>query len=88
MAVRLAGKVMNINVARNGTTVTLDNDPSIGPQGNIWLIKGDHTNYNALYSLVLAAAANRWTVAIRIEGDLEISPARDAAVRNISVTWT
>lgn len=87
MAVALSGKVAGISVGRSGTAVTLDNDPAAGPQGNSWLIKADHANYNALYSLVLAAAANRWTVVIRIEGDEQISIEREAAVRNISVAW-
>jgi hypothetical protein len=88
MANSLSGKVMGINVGRRGTAVALDNDPSIGPLNNNWLIKSDHANYNALYSPVLAAAANRWTVVIRIEGDQDINPGQEAAVRNISVDWT
>ena len=85
MAVRVSGRVLEINSARTGTSIELDNDPAVGPKGNVWLLKIDHSNYNALFSLILAAAANRWRITVRIEGDAEIDINTDAAIRNIGV---
>ena len=42
---------------------------------------------NALYSLALAAAANRWPLRIRIEGEDQIDPGREAAIRHMAVAW-
>ncbi len=85
MAVRVSGKILEINSARTGTSIELDNDPKVGPKGNVFLLKLDHSNYNSLFSLVLAAAANRWPITIRIEGDSEIDINTDAAIRNIGI---
>lgn len=87
MAVRVLGKVARLFADREGAVIQLDNDPSIGPKSNQWRLKLDHSNYNALYSLVLAAAANRWPISIRIEGSAEIDPAREAAIRHLRVVW-
>lgn len=87
MAIKLTGRVININVARTGTSIELDNEPNVGPKDNSWLLKIDHSNYNALFSLALAAASNRWPLTIRIEGDEEIDPQREASIRNMGVAW-
>jgi len=87
MATRMTGKVIGLAVDRDGTSIVLDNDPSLGPKDNQWRLKLDHSNYNALYSLALAAAANRWTLMIRIEGDGQIDPALVASIRHMAVDW-
>jgi hypothetical protein len=87
MATRITGKVLGIGVDREGTQIILDNDPNIGPKDNQFMLRLDHSNYNALYSLVLAAAANRWTIHIRISGDGQIDPTLEAGIRNIGVDW-
>lgn len=87
MATRLSGRVSVITADRLGAFIELDNDPQLGPKDNIWRLKLDHTNYNALFSLALTAAANRWPMDIRIEGDEPISLDRDAAVRSMGVGW-
>lgn len=87
MAVRVTGKVRTLIADRSGVFIELDNDSSIGPKDNIWLLKGDHRNFNALYSLALAAAANRWPLTIRIEGDSQIDSSVDAAVKTLGVAW-
>lgn len=87
MAVRVAGKVIGLIADRKGTFIKLDNDPKTGPKDNIWLLKIDHGNYNALYSLALAAAANRWSLTIRIEGDDQINSSVDAAIKSLEVSW-
>ncbi len=87
MAVRVIGTVIRLYADREGAVIALDNDPSLGPKGNEWRLKLDHSNYNALYSLTLAAAANRWPLSIRIEGSAEIDPEREAAIKLLRVNW-
>lgn len=87
MAVRVSGKVAGIGVDREGTLIILDNDPALGPKDNQWRLKLDHSNYNALYSCTLAAAANRWSISIRIEGDQEINAGREAAIKSIGIDF-
>jgi hypothetical protein len=87
MAIRITGKVIGLGVDRDGTNIVLDNDPSFGPKDNQWRLKLAHSNYNALFSLALAAAANRWTLMIRIEGDGQIDPTLEAGIRNMGVDW-
>lgn len=87
MATRADGKVILLAVDREGAILELDNDPASGPLENIFTIKRDHSNYNALYSLALAAAANRWQVSVRKESDDLIDPKVRAFVKEIGVPW-
>ena len=87
MAIRNRGRIIAINAAREATAITLDNDPKVGPKDNAWLLRRSHENYNALFSLALAAAVNRLLVTVRIEGDDQIDPEKEAGIRNLSVTW-
>jgi hypothetical protein len=86
--VRASGRVMQLGVIREGVNLVLDNDPADGPKDNQWLLPNAHSNFNAIYSLALAAAANRWIVGIRIAGDAEIDPNREAEVARMGVSWT
>ena len=87
MATRAQGKITTLIADRVGAAVILDNDPATGPKENVWRLGLDHVNYNALYSLCLAAAANRWSVTIRIAGDEAIDAAREAAIKSIGVEF-
>lgn len=87
MAVRVTGKVLSINADRLATIIQLDNDPGIGPLGNVWNLLLDHGNYNALYSLAIAAAANRWPLTIRVGGDGQIDPHVEATIKSLEVVW-
>lgn len=87
MAVRLTGRIVGIRVERQDVFFTLDNDPKVGPKGNAFILRGDHGNLNQIYSLALAAAANRWPVTIRIGGDGQIAATLEATVRSLGVNW-
>ncbi|MGK6309788.1 hypothetical protein [Variovorax sp. DT-64] len=87
MATRLTGKVVGLGADREGVNIVLDNDPAIGPKDNQWTLENGHSNFNALFSLALAAAANRWPLVIRIQGDGQIDPAVPASIRNMAVSW-
>jgi hypothetical protein len=87
MATRLEGKVKTLIADRAGAFIELDNDPKLGPKGNIWQLAKNHENYNALYSLALAAAANRWPLTIRIAGDNPINISEDAGVKSFGVAF-
>jgi hypothetical protein len=89
MAIRMTGKITIINVDRDFVLITLDNDPSVGPLDNVFVLnRTTHVNYNAVYSLALAAAANRWPVTIRIAGGGEINSATTAEIHLLGVGWT
>ncbi len=65
MADRLEGKVSRLYVRGETTFIKLDTDPEVSPLNGYFELKLDNKNYNALYSLALAAAANRWLLLIR-----------------------
>ncbi|SFT85357.1 hypothetical protein SAMN05660657_03528 [Geodermatophilus amargosae] len=87
MAVRLGGRVVELLATRDTVNIVLDNDPAVGPKHNRFILRNSHQNYNALYSLALAAAANRWTLVIRIAGDAQIDPEQEAEVALLGVAW-
>jgi hypothetical protein len=87
MANKLQGKIIRINADRSGALIALDNDPNLGPLENHFRLELEHSNYNALYSLALTAAANRLAVTIVAAGDADLSPTIEAQVRNIAVVW-
>jgi hypothetical protein len=86
--VRASGRVLELVVTREGATLMLDNDPANGPKDNRWLLPSGHSNFNALYSLALAAAANRWILVVRIAGNSEIDPNAEAEVARMGVRWS
>lgn len=87
MAVRLTGKIKTLVADRREVIIELDNDPSNGPLGNIWHLDREHGNFNAIYSLALAAAANRWPITIRISSDVEIDSSVEAGIKSLGVAW-
>ena len=81
-----SGKIVRLTADRRGAFLVMDNDPAGGPKDNTWQLSRDHENYNAVYSLCLAAAANQWRIAIHISGDEDINIEREAGVRSVDVT--
>jgi hypothetical protein len=88
MAIRMSGRIVELRGERDGTVIILDNPPNTGPLNNEWLLERNHQNYNALYSLALAAAANRWSITVRIAGSAQINFNVAAAVGHLAVGWT
>ena len=87
MAVRATGKITRLYTNRHGTFVRLDIPPETAPKEEYFKLSKDHANYSGLYSLALAAAANRWSITVRIEGDGQIDPNQDAYVSYFNVDW-
>jgi hypothetical protein len=85
MPKRVDGRIIGIAAGHDSTDVVLDNDPAVGPLKNTVGLQNGHDNYNALYSLVLAAAANRWVVTIGTEE--EIDPNLVANAKFVQVKW-
>ena len=55
------------------------------PKDGYFQLDQTHPNYNALYSLALLAAVNKYTLTIRTEGD--ITPSEPALVFYMWVDW-
>jgi len=85
MANKLGGKITELLVDRGQVNIVLDNDPTQGPKFNRFVLEQEHTSFNSAYSLLLAAAANRWPVSIRIGGDGEIDANVEATVKRVAV---
>ena len=82
------GKITRIYANTSGAFIRLDIDEP-KPLDNYFRLRLNHPNYNALYSLALAAAANRWPLTIRIEGPVtsKVDPKREAVVSYFVVDW-
>jgi hypothetical protein len=81
------GKVRRIYAHRTGTNIWLaDLPPEDTPGGEHYFeLHLDHANYNALYSLLLVAATNRYNLRIRTTED--INPNSNAVVSYFVVDW-
>ena len=86
MSVRASGTIARLYVRQDVTYVQLDIDAATAPKDGYFTLEQRHPNYNAQYSLLLAAAANRWTVTIRVVGD-DISPANESKINYLTVDW-
>lgn len=82
---KFTGKVKRIYSHTDATRFWLDIilDPS--PFENYFVLKLDHPNYNALYSLALSAAINGYTLTIRTTAD--IIKDEPAVVQYMVVDW-
>jgi hypothetical protein len=71
MAVRVQGKVNRIYPTSDGNVnIRLANIPAEDtPQDGYFTLTNGHPNFNALYSLALVAAVNRYDLDIRAKGD-------------------
>lgn len=85
MATHFTGKVERLYVTGGRTFVRLRIPVSQQPEENYFELEQAHPNYNALYSLALAAAINGYDLLIRTVGD--VAPGASARVRYMTVTW-
>ena len=71
MAFRAQGKVSRIYPTSDGNVnIRLANIPADDtPQDGYFTLTKDHPNFNALYSLALVAAVNRYDLNIRARGN-------------------
>jgi len=87
MSIRATGTVARLYVRQELTYIKLAIPAASAPKEELFTLRMDHPNYNAQFSLVLAAAANRWPLTIRIVGDADIAPEREANVNYLVVDW-
>ena len=85
MATHFQGKVERLYVTEGRTWVRLKIPVAQQPLENYFELLQSHDNYNALYSLALAAAVNGYELLIRTHGDVQ--PGANARVRYMTVTW-
>lgn len=87
MANSLTGKVARIYPSTRGTSIRLHTPPgTVVPLFGYFNLRQTHPNYNALYSLALAAAINGYD--LRIRATAEIDPAVEADISYIVVNWS
>lgn len=86
MAFRVTGKVNRIYATSDHVFFRLaDLPPADTPQDGYFRLSQTHSNYDALYSLALTAAVNRYDLQIRTSTDID--PAQIADVRYMVVDW-
>jgi hypothetical protein len=85
MAIRAIGRVLRIYTSKGVTYIRLDVPTSLQPKDGYFALRQAHINYNALYSLALAAAVNGYDLQIRTEQ--EITPTEYADVWYMVVDW-
>lgn len=87
MAFRVAGKVSRIYATSDQVFIRLtDLPPADTPKDGYFRLAQSHLNYDALYSLALTAAVNRYDLSIRITGD-DIVPTAVPDVAYMVVDW-
>jgi hypothetical protein len=82
---RRIGKVKRIYPDDAGTYIELDFRDMERPKDGYFRLEQSHSNYNALYSLALVAAVNRYNLEIRTVTD--VSSTEVAVVQYIRVDW-
>jgi hypothetical protein len=70
---------------RDATFISLDLPAAAQPEGGQFVLPVAHDNYNAIYSLALASAVNRYTVRIRTTADID--PGDRGEVEYFWVKW-
>ena len=90
MAVHAKGKVKRIyptyETTRARTYIALElPSTAVAPKDGYFVIESTHPNYNALYSLALVAAVNRYELTIRAAA--EITSQAHANVEYLVVDW-
>jgi len=71
MANRVKGKVKKIYAHEDLVYVSLEGlDLGVTPKEEFFLLARNHPNYNALYSLALVAAVNRYELEIRTKAEI------------------
>lgn len=84
MAYRVRGQVAKIFPHNEGCFIELK-DIDHRPRDDYFLLNISHSNYNALYSLALVAAVNRYVLEIRTAED--ITPDEHAQVNYMRLMW-
>ena len=79
MAKMFRGKVDRLNPSRGNTYIRIQIPVAEQPQNNEFILQQSHQNYNALYSLALAAAINGYDLLIRTTEE-DVSPGQEAHV--------
>jgi hypothetical protein len=79
------GRVQRLFVAPGATNIRLDIPTADQPAEDYFVLSQTHENYNALYSLALASAINRYDLTVRTVGD--INPGDAAEVEYLVVDW-
>jgi hypothetical protein len=85
MATHFRGKVERLNPSEGRTFIRIQIPVAQQPLGNVFALRQSHQNYNALYSLALAAAINGYDLLIRTIGD--VAPGQEAAVKYMLVDF-
>ncbi len=86
MAVHARGKVTRLYTSKNYVAIRLATPPDeVEPLSGYYMLRTTHPNYNALYSLALAAAVNGVSLTIRTEQ--EITPQATAEVWYFVADW-
>ena len=89
MSTDVTGTVAQLYVRQDASYIMLEiPDEAQRPKNDYFLLRQEKPNYNAQYSLALAAAANRWPLTIKVEGNADITPDLDAIVDFMVVDWT
>ncbi len=83
MAVSTTGKVARMYATGGQTYIRLHG--GLKPKYGYFRLSMTHSNYNALYSLLLSAAINRYNLRIRTTSD--IVPTAIADVQYFVVDW-
>jgi hypothetical protein len=85
MASSAKGQVSRLSAHTDATYLQLESEQSDLPKNGYFVLKLDNQNYNALYSLALAAAVNRLTLNIKTVE--EITPTDFATVDYLLIIW-
>jgi hypothetical protein len=86
MADNLTGTVARIFPSRTSTAIRLHVPAgTVEPKDGLFHLRFDHPNYNALYSLALVAAVNRYS--LQIDANVEIDPDVEADIDYMKVNW-
>jgi hypothetical protein len=85
MTDQVRGLVDRLFVSENATNIRLQIPTAESPAEGYFALEVGHTNYQALYSLALSAAINRYPLLINTRG--EISPSTRAIVKYMVVDW-
>ena len=85
MANSAKGLVDRLFVSSDNTNIRLQIPEAQSPADGYFALEVGHTNYQALYSLALSAAINRYRLQIRTKAD--ISSNETALVSYMVVDW-
>jgi len=82
--VKVSGEVSMIYPSKDACYIRLK-DPQYVPRDDFFMLPLSHPNYNALYSLAVVAAVNRYTLSIRTV--TEITDTEYPKISYMTVSW-